>query len=84
MLPPLSSFIAHPNSVKINVPKLCKTAPIDFGDPLLELVPEAYLDSEIPSQAELQGAVDDMVRETAAFLIRFKKEKVVETLRGDD
>ncbi len=53
---------------------LCKTAPVDFNDPLLELVPEAYLDSEIPSQADLQNAVDDMVRETAAFLMRFSKE----------
>ena len=74
VLPPLASFIAHPSSVKINIPMLCKTAPVDFNDPLLELVPEAYLDSEIPSQADLQNAVDDMVRETAAFLMRFSKE----------
>ena len=59
---------------------LCKTAPVDFNDPLLELVPEAYLDSEIPSQADLQNAVDDMVRETAAFLMRFSKREVVESL----
>jgi hypothetical protein len=59
--------------VKVNVPMLCKTAPIDFGDPLLELVPEAYLDSPVPSQADLQSAVDGMVRETAAFLMRFAK-----------
>ncbi len=74
VLPSLANFIAHPHSVKVNVPMLCKTAPIDFSDPLLELVPEAYLDSETPSQADLQSAVDDMVRETAAFLVRFSKE----------
>ena len=74
VLPSLANFISRPNSVKVNIPMLCKTAPVDFGDPLLELVPEAYLDSEIPSQADLQSAVDGMVRETAAFLVRFSKE----------
>jgi len=74
VLPPLANFVAHPNSVKVNVPMLCKTDPIDFNDPLLELVPEAYLDSKVPSQADLQEAVDVMVRETAAFLMRFQRE----------
>jgi type I restriction enzyme M protein len=74
VLPQLANFISHPPSVSVNVPMLCKTSPIDFTDPLLELVPEAYLDGKVPSQAELQEAVSDMVRETAAFLVRFSKE----------
>ncbi|MDD4052046.1 MAG: N-6 DNA methylase [candidate division Zixibacteria bacterium] len=74
VLPPLRDFLHHPDAVKVNIPALIKTAPIDYDDPLLELVPEAYLDSNIPSQFELQQAVDDMVRETAAFLMRFSKE----------
>jgi hypothetical protein len=53
---------------------LCKSAPIDYDDPLLELLPEAYVDSEPPSPDDLAKAVDDMVRETAAFLVRFGKE----------
>ncbi len=75
LLPSLRSFVAHPDSVTGTVPMLYKTAPIDFTDPLLELVPEAYLDSAIPSQADLQNAVNQMVRETAAFLMRFSKEE---------
>jgi hypothetical protein len=58
----------------VNTPKLCKTAPIDFEDPLLELLPEAYLDTEPPTAADLSRAVEGMVRETAAFLVRFGKE----------
>src|ERR1035441_3955266 len=36
-LPQLANFISHPPSVSVNVPMLCKTSPIDFTDPLLEL-----------------------------------------------
>ncbi len=46
ILPPLRAFIASPGAASINVPRLCKTAPIDYGDPLLELLPDAYVDSE--------------------------------------
>ncbi len=74
VLPPLQSFIAHPDTASVNIPKFCKTAPIDFSDPLLELLPEAYLDTDSVSPADLERAVDTMARETAAFLVRFGKE----------
>lgn len=74
ILPHLRNFVANPDTVTVNVPKLYKTAPIDFGDPLLELLPEAYLDTAAPSQGDLEQAVEDMTRETAAFLVRFGKE----------
>jgi type I restriction enzyme M protein len=83
LLPFLRSFVAHPESVNVNVPMLLKTAPIDFSDPLLELVPEAYLDSAIPSQSDLQNAVNQMVRETAAFLMRFSKEETAGQYESD-
>lgn len=74
ILPSLRSFIVSPASVSVNVPKLCKTAPINFDDPLFELLPEVYLDTEVPSPAEMAAAVNAMVRETAAFLMRFERE----------
>lgn len=77
ILPSLRNFVAHPGSVSVNIPMVCKTCPIDFDDPLLELLPEAYLDSEPPSAAALKCAVDDMARETLAFLIRFNRQKKV-------
>jgi len=84
ILPHLRAFIASPTATNINIPRLCKTAPIDYNDPLLELLPEAYVDSEKPSADDLTKAVDDMVRETAAFLVRFGKETRAETYNETD
>ena len=75
ILPTLRNFIASPSTVPANIPKVCKTAPIDFEDPLLELLPEAYIDTEEPTAAELASAVEDMIRETAAYLVKFRREK---------
>lgn len=77
VLPPLQSFIANPAKASANHPKFYKTAPIDFNDPLLELLPEAYLDTHDLSMDELGKAVDEIARQTAAFLIRFGKEATV-------
>ncbi len=74
VLPALQGFIANPRGANVNVPRFYKTAPVDFDDPLLELLPEAYLDAEPPSEKALEKAVADMVRETAAFLVRFGRE----------
>lgn len=78
---PLRRHVANPGSVAVNEPMLCKTAPIDFSDPLLELVPEAYLDSKAPTSEELKSSVDQMARDTAAFLVRFAKESKAEEYR---
>ncbi len=70
----LKSFLANPSVVSVNEPMIYKTAPIDFDDPLLELLPEVYLDSAAPSAADLERAVDKMARDAAAFLLRFSRE----------
>ena len=74
VLPSLRKFVTNPFDVSVNVPMLCKTAPIDFADPLLELLPEAYLDSPTLTPKEFEERVDGMTRDIAAFLIRFNKE----------
>ena len=74
VLPALRAFVAHPDSVEGSEPRLFKTALIDYGDPLLELLPEAYLDSPEPTAAEIQAEVDEMARQTASFLIRHRLE----------
>jgi predicted RNA methylase len=78
LLPLLQAFIPHPGNSSVNIPMFCKTAPIDYSDPLLELLPEAYLDAEPLTEETLQRAVDDMARQTAAFLVRFGKEAAAE------
>lgn len=80
ILPQLKNFIVSPSSVNVNVPLLCKTAPINFDDPLLELLPEVYIDSKPFSKADIEQAADTLARETASFLIRFRKEAILEAL----
>ena len=46
------------------------SAPIDWLDRQLELVPEAYLEQEPMSENEIRNAVDRVLRECAAFLVR--------------
>jgi hypothetical protein len=73
LLPMVRTFLAAPGDSHINVPEFCKTAPIDFTDPLLELVPEAYIDSCEPNAVEIRQAVGDLARATVAYLVRFDK-----------
>jgi type I restriction enzyme M protein len=84
VLPSLRNFIANPGSVAVNEPLLSKTAPIDFSDPLLELLPEAYIDSKPITKAEIEDAAENLVRETASFLIRFRKEAIVDKIDEND
>jgi type I restriction enzyme M protein len=77
ILPLLQSFIANPSSTNVNKPLLCRTAPIDFTDPLLELLPEVYIESATPSTEQIERVVDRMARDTAAFLVRFGRENQV-------
>lgn len=77
VLPLLRSFMANPTGAEVNQPKLCRTAPIDFSDPLLELLPEVYLESPIPTTREVEQEVDRLARDTAAFLVRFGREDLV-------
>ena len=84
VLPHLRSHIAHPGSVTVSEPRFYKTTPIDFSDPLLELLPEAYIDNQEPTTEELQLAIDDLARETAAFLIRFRRESLGLDFDGSD
>jgi len=69
----LKNFINTANDEIGDVPEFIKLAQIDFSDKDLELIPEAYLDSELSTEADIISAIDDLTRETVAFLIRNKK-----------
>jgi type I restriction enzyme M protein len=47
-----------------------KSAIIDFDDPQLELIPEAYLDSAYPNTDDVLRDLDNNIRNAAAFLIQ--------------
>lgn len=70
----LQSFIQNPNVLVNNVPEFQKATPIDFEKKALELVPEVYLDEGTPTESEIQKDVEELVRDTIAFLIRSRKE----------
>lgn len=80
----LKAFIAQPDGTDVNLPMLCKTAPINYADPLFELLPEAYLDSPVLTPIELETAVASMSRELAAFLIRFGREPLAGGFHGSN
>jgi hypothetical protein len=84
ILPALHNFILSPGSVSVNEPMLCKTSPIDFDDPLLELLPEAYIDSKPYTAKAVHHAMDDLAREMACYLIRHRKEHLVGLLDAHD
>lgn len=69
ILPLLRTFVSAPGASEVNTPMLCKTAPIDFDDPLLELVPEAYLDSVTPTASQVSARLDLQIREVISGLV---------------
>lgn len=73
----LKSFIIDQQIEIINVPEFQKATPIDFFDHNLELVPEAYLDDEVPSAKRIESEMENLIRESVAYLIKAKKEAVL-------
>ena len=70
----LKSFLVQPESVSVNEPMRWKTAPINFEDSSLELLPEVYLDSVEPTMEDIGREMDRLARITASFLIREGRE----------
>jgi type I restriction enzyme M protein len=58
-----------------STPELYKAAPIDRADTLLELVPEAYIDSREYMLHEIKSSVDKLIRSAIAFLFTNRMEK---------
>ena len=65
------AFVRDPALDVENRPAFVKAVPVDFDDPLLELVAEAYLDAKEPTMEEIAANAEQLVRETAALAIRF-------------
>lgn len=58
-----------------NVDEFKRVCPIDKSDDLIELIPEVYLLQKELTEDEVLNGVEDLVRETAAFLIRSRREE---------
>ncbi|RZB29012.1 MAG: hypothetical protein AEth_01616 [Candidatus Argoarchaeum ethanivorans] len=73
--PILKSFIMNPNMSSESIPEFYKSAPINLNDNALELIPEVYLDQKIPNEEELEKGIEQLIRETIAYIIRTKQEE---------
>jgi hypothetical protein len=67
--PILRGFLIDPAQPVQGVPEFVRAVPIDFADPALELVPEAYVESRLPDAATLTVRLDAQVRENVASLV---------------
>lgn len=67
--PILRGFLMDSAAPVADVPEFVRCAPIDFADPILELVPEAYLQSKVPDMAALEDRLDAQVRENIAAIV---------------
>ncbi|MFL7865632.1 N-6 DNA methylase [Vibrio cincinnatiensis] len=71
----LKVFISTGVFLGNNLDEFKKVCSLDKNDDLVELIPEVYLDQRELSTDEVLNGVEELVRETAAFLIRSKKEE---------
>jgi type I restriction enzyme M protein len=67
--PILRGFLADPTQAVQNVPEFVCTAMVDYSDPILELAPEAYLESRVPDIATLTARLDEQIRDTVASIV---------------
>lgn len=67
--PILRGFLADPTQPVQSVSEFVRAAPVDYSDPILELAPEAYLESRVPDTALLVARLDEQVRDTVASLV---------------
>jgi type I restriction enzyme M protein len=67
----LKEFIKNNKTKVETVPEFKKAVLLDKTDKSCELVAEAYLDSKIPTDQEIQEGIERIIREAIAFKIRF-------------
>jgi hypothetical protein len=70
----VKAFLANPHYTVPNIERLQKACPIDSRDSMYELVPENYLDQPLPTAEELQDGMEQILRNSVAFMIRARKE----------
>lgn len=67
----LKGFIVNQNLKLSNAAEFKKICNLDKNDLGIELVPEAYIDSRIPSLPEIEKGIEEMIKEAIAFKIKY-------------
>ena len=70
----LKGFLANQNLKLKDVPEFKKICLLDKSDIGVELVPEAYIESKIPTLEEIENGVGEMIREAIAFRIKYSNK----------
>jgi len=70
----VKAFLVNPSQSVPSVNRFMKACPIDPKDTMVELVPENYLDQPPPTDREIGDGIDQVIRDSVAFLIRARKE----------
>lgn len=70
----LKGFLANQNLKLKDVPEFKKICLLDKSDVGVELVPEAYIESKIPTLGEIENGVGEMIREAIAFRIKYSNK----------
>jgi type I restriction enzyme M protein len=76
LMPMLQAFLMNPEHPVANTLQFYKACPIDFSDPLLELIAENYLDEIPPTAEELAAEIEAVMRNTAAYLVRAGRKQL--------
>lgn len=70
----LKGFLANQNLKLKDIPEFKKICLLDKSDIGVELVPEAYIESKIPTLEEIENGVGEMIREAIAFRIKYSNK----------
>lgn len=70
----LELHLGNKLSQTADIPEFKKFCLLDTEDKNCELVPEAYIDSKVPSLSDVEEGVEELIRESVAFTIRFNNK----------
>lgn len=70
----LKAFLVNQNLKFSDVPEFKKICNLEKDDKNIELVPETYIDSRIPSLKEIESGVEEMIKEAIAFKIKYSNK----------
>ena len=69
----LKAFLVNQNLKFKDAPEFKKICKVDNEDANIELVPEAYIDSRIPTSQEVEKELDKSIKESLSYIIKTKK-----------
>ena len=77
----LKAFLNNQSLKFKNISEFKKICKLDQKDEDIELVPETYIDSKIPTSQEIEKELDKSIKESLSYIIKTKKwrEKIINT-----